>query len=55
VRFVRKAMDRIGARGHMTFGGRMLQERRGLPVGDWRDADQVRDWAKRIDEELSLG
>jgi menaquinone-dependent protoporphyrinogen oxidase len=55
VRFVRKAMQQIGAKGHVTFGGRMLAERHGLPVGDWRDPDQVRDFAKRIDEELSTG
>jgi menaquinone-dependent protoporphyrinogen oxidase len=52
VRFVRKAMDRTGARGHMTFGGRLTDESRGLPVGDWRDPDQVRKWAEHIDQTL---
>ena len=55
VGFVRKAMGRIGARGHVTFGGRMLDNRRGMPAGDWRDPDQVRDWAKRISDELAVG
>ena len=55
VRFVRKTMKRIGARGHVTFGGRMLNESRRMPIGDWRDPDQVRQWAKLIDEELRIG
>lgn len=52
VRFVRKTMDRIGARGHITFGGRLTDESRGLPVGDWRDPDQVRRWAEHIEQTL---
>lgn len=52
VRFVRKTIARIGARGHMTFGGRLTDESRGLPVGDWRDPDQVRKWAEHIDQTL---
>lgn len=55
VRFVRKAMQQIGASGHVTFGGRLLNETRGLPAGDWRDSDHVHDWAKRIAEELAIG
>ena len=60
VRYVRKAMDRIGARGHMTFGGRLSADARGFPAssmardgaGDWRDPDHVRTWAKDIAEHL---
>lgn len=53
VRFVRKTITRIGARGHMTFGGRLTDESRGLPVGDWRDPNQVRGWAEQIDLTLT--
>ena len=60
VRFVRKAIDGIGARGHITFGGRMPTDAKGFPAssmardnaGDWRDPDQVREWAKFVAEEL---
>lgn len=51
VRFVRKAMDQIGAHGHITFGG-VMSEGGPQPAGDWRDRDQVRDWAKRISDDL---
>jgi menaquinone-dependent protoporphyrinogen oxidase len=60
VRHVVKAMDLVGARGHMTFGGRLEADATGFPAavmaktnaGDWRDPDQVRDWAQHISEEL---
>ncbi len=53
IRFVRRAMIRIGAKGHKTFGGRMLpNDRSTLPVGDWRDRDQVVGWAREISEAL---
>lgn len=63
VRYVRRAMERIGALGHMTFGGRMPADARGFPAasmardnaGDWRDPDQVRTWAKEIAEHLHSG
>ncbi len=63
VRFVKKAMERIGARGHATFGGRMPADAKGFPAGsmardnagDWRDEDHVRDWTKRVAEELHTG
>lgn len=60
VRFVRKAMETIGARGHMTFGGRIAEDAKG-PIasamakesaGDWRDPDHVREWVKLVAEEL---
>ena len=54
VRFVRRTIERIGARGHMTFGGRLEAgaSRAKLPTGDWRDRDQVDDWARQIAAEL---
>jgi menaquinone-dependent protoporphyrinogen oxidase len=63
VRFVRKAMDQIGAKGHVTFGGRMPADAKGFPAasmardnaGDWRDVDHVRDWSKLVAEELHAG
>lgn len=55
VRGVKKLMERVGAVGHMTFGGRMLPGQGGqLPVGDWRDRDQVASWAKEIAAELTV-
>lgn len=60
VKHVASAMDAISARGHMTFGGRLQEDVQGFPAssmaktmaGDWRDEAHVRDWAKRISEEL---
>lgn len=52
IKSVRKLINRVGARGHVTFGGRLENEERGLPVGDWRNADHVRRWAEEIDREL---
>ncbi|HTZ94264.1 MAG TPA: flavodoxin domain-containing protein [Streptosporangiaceae bacterium] len=54
-------MARVGARGHMTFGGRLSPAARGMPAsamakkhaGDWRDAAQVRTWALQIGRELT--
>lgn len=48
--------DPIGARGHRTFGGRLLADTPGLdpqvllthPVGDFRDWAAIRDWAAAI-------
>ena len=50
----------IGARGHRTFGGRLLADTPGLdpqvllthPVGDFRDWDAIRGWARAITREL---
>lgn len=53
VRFVRRAMERIRAKGHMTFGGRLEPGAHAkLPTGDWRDRDQVDGWAREIAAEL---
>ncbi|MGD2103353.1 MAG: flavodoxin domain-containing protein [Acidimicrobiia bacterium] len=50
VRFVRRALERIRARGHMTFGGRLQPgaSNTKLPTGDWRDKDGVDKWAREI-------
>jgi menaquinone-dependent protoporphyrinogen oxidase len=53
-------MRRIGARGHETFGGRLLPDPPGflapamvkIWAGDWRDQDQVERWVKEITAEL---
>ncbi len=57
---VKALMDRIGARGHATFGGRLSPHARGFPAsamaknnaGDWRDPVQVRAWTLLIAREL---
>jgi menaquinone-dependent protoporphyrinogen oxidase len=49
-RQVARLMARAGARGHITFGGRLLSDARGFPAGsmartragDWRDAEQIK-------------
>lgn len=54
-------MDRVGARGHVTFGGRLLPDAKGFPAsamarknsGDWRDPARVRAWALRIAAQLT--
>jgi menaquinone-dependent protoporphyrinogen oxidase len=50
--------ERIGARGHATFPGKVGEEATGLlerwmPRGDWRDFDAIRKWADGISEELT--
>ncbi len=60
VRGVRVAARRLGARGHMTFGGRLAEDARGLVAsrmasrlaGDYRDRRQVQEWARGIAAEL---
>ncbi len=57
---VAKLMEQAGARGHVTFGGRLMPDARGVVAhaiakkhsGDWRDPDQVRDWAHSVAGEL---
>jgi menaquinone-dependent protoporphyrinogen oxidase len=61
VRGVRSLMERVGARGHVTFGGRLTADAKGFPAramakehsGDWRDPSQVRSWAKTIAAQLN--
>ena len=58
---VRRAMDRVGAVGHTTFGGRLTPDATGFPAsamakklaGDWRDEESVRLWAKAIAASLT--
>jgi len=53
-------MDRVGAQGHATFGGRLEPDARGFPAsamakkhaGDHRDMERVRAWASGIAREL---
>ena len=60
VKGVKTLMERVGARGHVTFGGRLSPDAKGFPAkamakkhsGDWRDPDQVRTWARLIASEL---
>jgi menaquinone-dependent protoporphyrinogen oxidase len=54
-------MERVGAQGHKTFGGRLLPDARGFPAsamakkhaGDWRRPDQIRAWASEIARTLT--
>ena len=60
VRGVAQLAERIGARGHVTFGGCLTPAARGLlarkvaanAAGDFRDRDQIIDWARTIADEL---
>jgi menaquinone-dependent protoporphyrinogen oxidase len=55
-RAVQRLMGRVGALGHVTFGGRLARDARGFPAsamarkrsGDWRDVSHVRDWVEGI-------
>ncbi|KOT78627.1 flavodoxin [Streptomyces rimosus subsp. pseudoverticillatus] len=60
-RAVRRAISRIEARGHTTFGGRLdphpegrlarSMAKRGM-AHDWRDFDQIRAWAHTVATDL---
>ena len=60
VKGVARLMDRVGAAGHATFGGRLSDDARGFPAsamakrnaGDWRDADHVARWVHTIADDL---
>jgi menaquinone-dependent protoporphyrinogen oxidase len=60
VKGVAALLDRIGARGHATFGGWMPADAKGFIAksmadkqsGDWRDMDRVRAWADAVSREL---
>ena len=60
VRGVKALMERTGARGHITFGGRLLADAKGFPAsamakkqsGDWRDQAQVREWTLSVAQQL---
>ncbi|WP_223637807.1 flavodoxin domain-containing protein [Corallococcus sp. EGB] len=57
---VQALMERVGARGHATFGGRLEPDARGFiarsmareHAGDWRDPEQVARWARSVAAEL---
>jgi len=57
---VRALMERVGARGHVTFGGRLAPDAHGFPAsamakkhaGDFRREDRVVAWASEIAQEL---
>jgi menaquinone-dependent protoporphyrinogen oxidase len=57
---VKKLADDVGARGHVTFGGRLARDAKGFPAsamakrkaGDWRDPAHVRRWAATVAGEL---
>lgn len=52
--------ERVGARGHITFGGRLERDVKGFPAqamaqehsGDWRNPEHIRAWADRLATEL---
>jgi menaquinone-dependent protoporphyrinogen oxidase len=60
VRHVAKVMTKIGARGQVTFGGRLESTAKGFPAsamakksaGDWRDRAQVHTWAAEVASQL---
>ncbi len=60
VKQVESVMSALGARGHMTFGGRLEANAKGFPAsamaktkaGDWRDPAHVHRWVLSIAEEL---
>jgi menaquinone-dependent protoporphyrinogen oxidase len=49
-------MARVGARDHVTFGGRLAHDARGFPAsamakkhsGDWRNPERIRAWGDEI-------
>jgi menaquinone-dependent protoporphyrinogen oxidase len=57
---VEKLARRIGARGHVTFGGRLEPDAKGFPAsamakktaGDWRSPAHVRSWVATVVGEL---
>lgn len=59
-RQVETLMERVGARGHVTFGGRLPADAKGFPAsamakehaGDWRNPERIRTWAGDLAREL---
>ncbi len=57
---VAKLVHRVGARGHVTFGGRLDPDAKGFPAsamakkkaGDWRSPEHVRRWVTTVVSEL---
>jgi menaquinone-dependent protoporphyrinogen oxidase len=62
VKQVSVLMERVGAQGHMTFGGRLARDARGFPAsamarthaGDWRQPERIRAWAHGVAAELPV-
>lgn len=60
VRQVEALMQRVGAVGHVTFGGRLAPDAKGFPAkamaktlsGDWRDPARIRAWADDVAQVL---
>jgi menaquinone-dependent protoporphyrinogen oxidase len=60
VKGVNALMDRVQAKGHVTFGGRLAPDAKGFPAsamakknsGDWRSPEQVRTWTHQVATEL---
>lgn len=57
-------LARVGARGHVTFGGRLPDDPKGFVAramvrsgraGDWRDPQRVRSWAAQVATQLLTG
>lgn len=52
--------ERVGARQHVTFGGRLEPDVKGFPAramaktmsGDWRNPERIRAWANELADEL---
>lgn len=62
VRGVARLAERLHAHGHVTFGGRLEQGAKGWIArmilrqnrgGDFRDQEQIRDWARGIAAEMT--
>ncbi len=60
VKQVAAAMASVGARGHVTFGGRLEADAKGYPAsvmakkraGDWRDRGHIHRWVGSVVAEL---
>lgn len=59
---VARLMTSVGARGHITFGGRLTPDAKGFiasrmaktHAGDWRDWRQIRAWACEVATQIQL-
>lgn len=57
---VQRLVDAVGARGHVTFGGRLARDVRGFPAsamaktkaGDWRNPAHVARWVETVVHQL---
>jgi menaquinone-dependent protoporphyrinogen oxidase len=52
--------EKVGAKGHVTFGGRLVPDTKGFPAsamaknhsGDWRNPIRIRQWAAELATEI---